>query len=103
MAVDLTRSCPVRVVANVFDDACQPGDVQALIGDTTRELAIRCPGCGRLSSLPLDSRERSDSWMHSGDLVTGAGLTLSPSVHHTVERGGCGWHGWMRVGRWVPC
>lgn len=27
-------------------------------------------------------------------------LTISPSVHCTVERGGCGAHGFIENGRW---
>jgi uncharacterized protein DUF6527 len=29
-------------------------------------------------------------------------LTLDPSLHCDPELGGCGVHGWIRDGRWVP-
>lgn len=29
-------------------------------------------------------------------------LELSPSIHCAVEKGGCGAHGFIRAGRWVP-
>lgn len=62
---------------------------------------MRCPGCGQESALPLGSSPGARWTVTAGDPRTGAGLTLSPSVWHRVLS--CGWHGWVRDGRWVPC
>lgn len=29
-------------------------------------------------------------------------LTVTPSIHCVAAKGGCGLHGWIRAGRWVP-
>lgn len=40
-------------------------------------------------------------WTWSGSVADGT-LTASPSLHVLEERGGCGWHGWLRDGEMVP-
>lgn len=62
----------------------------------TQGVMIRCAGCGLESYLPLDPP-------HGWKLEQENPLTLSPSVFHTKERGGCGWHGWLRHGVWESC
>lgn len=105
-APDLRASMPVRVVDNLdaFEEHGQPGDVlptTASGGCGVEGYLMRCPGCGQESSLPLGSSPGARWTVTAGDPQTGAGLTLSPSVWHRVPS--CGWHGWVRDGRWVPC
>lgn len=105
-APNLKASMPVR--ARVFGDGTpgEPGDVEPYIDEEGRlwALGICCPGCGSGSLLRLGAVASGPSWQTvAGDPRTGEGLTLSPSVHHTTGLGGCGWHGWVRGGRWVPC
>jgi hypothetical protein len=63
-------------------------------------LIIRCPGCGQMSELRVGPGEDHPRWILQGwpDRAT-----LTPSVHHARELGGCGWHGWLRNGAWVSC
>ncbi len=61
-------------------------------------MIMRCPGCGSISALPLtDQGDRFPKWSKSGaDELP----TLSPSVFHTKDKGGCGWHGFLQEGIW---
>lgn len=63
-------------------------------------LAICCPGCGEKSWLPVRKENKSD---HDWQLQSEDPLHIEPSVFHTKERGGCGWHGYLRNGEWKPC
>lgn len=45
--------------------------------------------------------ERDPSWTRTGDSIQT--LTLSPSVHCSVEKGGCGSHGYIENGKWREC
>lgn len=67
------------------------------------KLAIACPGCGRRSMLPLVAGHRCRWTVTAGDVRDLASLTLSPSIFHRVEDGGCGWHGWLRGGVFESC
>lgn len=105
-APDLRASMPVRVVDDydAYEAHGQPGDVCVTTHHGSSDVAgylMRCPGCGQESSLPLGSSPGARWVVTAGDVHTGAGLTLSPSVWHRVPS--CGWHGWVRDGRWVPC
>ncbi|MEO8602671.1 MAG: DUF6527 family protein, partial [bacterium] len=65
---------------------------------------IRCAGCRSASFLALEPYDCPPMWrLVSGDPRKPETVTLSPSVFHTKERGGCGWHGYLRAGVWVPC
>jgi hypothetical protein len=72
----------------------QKGDVLVLDDG----LIIRCPGCGRESSLP--KRENGRGWDWNND-----SRSLTPSVHHSMNFTGkgevCGWHGLLTRGNWV--
>lgn len=69
-------------------------------------LTFDCPcGCGIRGYVsfanPLDGGKPrlspdEPSWQRTGD--TFETLTLSPSIHRIPDRGGCGWHGWVRNG-----
>lgn len=66
-------------------------------------LHYKCPCCGRHGYLPLN-RDRAatqqPSWDWNGDVQN---PTLSPSILSQTSRGGCGWHGYLRSGRWETC
>lgn len=60
------------------------GDVAGLI--------FRCPcGCGELAHIGIGDA----GWSWDGDE---SAPTLHPSLNNPD---GCGWHGWLRGGRWV--
>ncbi len=69
-----------------------------------------CP-CGKCGpgmvefSNPLDGgaplTTSSPKWKRTGD--TFETLTLHPSVHMVKEKGGCGWHGWIKNGEVTSC
>jgi hypothetical protein len=68
-------------------------------------VSFDCPdGCGFPCYVPfrnpLDGGPQHDdsrpSWERTGD--TFDTLTLSPSILRTKEKGGCGWHGFIRNG-----
>lgn len=70
---------------------------RALEGERPCGMHFTCPcGCGRDGWLPFRP-ESSPSWEWDGDRDA---PTLRPSV---LQVGGCGWHGWLRAGVWVPC
>lgn len=58
-----------------------------------------CPcGCKRVHSLEVvrNAAEKQErQWIWDGNVDR---PTLSPSINSTVERGGCGWHGWLTAG-----
>ena len=62
------------------------------------EIWNNCAGCGRRCFLRIGG-EISPKWK----LESLDPLTLSPSVHHNEALGGCGWHGYLREGKWVEC
>lgn len=104
-AVDLRRACPARVVEDIDADGTMPGDIEVR-GSTSDAggYAMACPGCGSRSYLAIGAENPSPRWIiASGDFARPEGVTLSPSIFHTAERGGCGWHGYLRGGRFEPC
>lgn len=61
---------------------------------------FRCPGCGEAGFLALPEYGFREAWsVVSGDRTQPSTLTLAPSI---LDRG-CGWHGYLRNGRWEPC
>ena len=50
---------------------------------------------------PLDGGASCEprGWQRTGDTIET--LTLSPSVLRDKDKGGCGWHGWIRNGEAV--
>ncbi|WP_407541484.1 DUF6527 family protein [Deinococcus radiomollis] len=57
---------------------------------------LSCPGCGERLSLRTDGP--GQHWTPAGDLDAGT-LTLTPSIHHAP---GCGWHGYLQNGTFIP-
>lgn len=103
--VDLRRSVPARLVPDIEADGAQPGDVEALaIDGPVWGYGFACPGCGSRSFLALSTENPEPRWsVTAGDAAHPSTVTLSPSIFHAVERGGCGWHGYLRGGVFVPC
>lgn len=103
--VDTGRTCRVRVVDDIDADDVQPGDIEVRgAGHDAGGYAFACPGCGSRSWLALGPDNPSPRWVvTAGDVARPDTVTLSPSIFHTRERGGCGWHGWLRDGVLVPC
>lgn len=105
-SVDVNRTVKARPVSGAAfcDDNAQPGDITTFEPDgAVEELAIACPGCGRRSLLPLVKGQHCRWTVTAGDVRNLASLTLSPSIFHRVEDGGCGWHGYLRSGVFEPC
>lgn len=69
-------------------------------------LLCRCPcGCGNWLAVafwnPLDggpphASPGEPTWQRKGDTIET--LTLSPSILRSRDKGGCGWHGFIRDG-----
>lgn len=55
---------------------------------------MKCPGCGQESCCPERQGDNHPSWT-----MDKATHTWQPSVHH---KAGCGWHGHLVNGQWVP-
>lgn len=94
--VDPHRRVALRIVADHDAPDAQPGDVMPMRDESGAVwgFALRCPGCNAASEIPLRPWRTRPSWeVTAGDPLTGAGLTLSPSIHHDTDLGGCGWHG----------
>lgn len=49
---------------------------------------------------PFDSSPGRPHWTRVGE--TFEGLTVTPSILSMVEKGGCGWHGWITNGEVTP-
>lgn len=106
MQIDVKRCVPARAVTGgaFCEDGVQPGDVTTFEPDgSVEELAIACPGCGRRSMLPLVAGHRCRWTVTAGDVRDPSSLTLSPSIFHRSEDGGCGWHGYLTKGVFTPC
>ena len=108
MTVDLTRSAPARFAASdAVPNRMQPGEMYPermhpdgpVVG-----YVYACVGCNQLSGLGLAGRigEGARWTVVSGDAGRPSSLTLAPSILHDPSRGGCGWHGWLRDGVFVP-
>jgi hypothetical protein len=52
---------------------------------------------------PLDGGPNPErqGWQRTGE--TFETMTLSPSILRSTEKGGCGWHGWIRDGGVITC
>lgn len=109
-AVDTRRTVAARMVADLDapgDDG--PGCMLPLNprdeGGPCPGYLFACPGCGQHSGLYLHPPDPgTPRWRVIGGAAERAeGLTLAPSIHHTAERGGCGWHGFLTNGVFVPC
>ena len=102
---DPKRIVEARRVPDISAPGLAPGAVEV------RELdgkvwgyALSCPGCARQSYLALTEDQPHPRWaVTTGIPAIPDTVTLSPSIHHTVERGGCGWHGYLSSGVFRPC
>lgn len=102
-----TRVLGVQVAAYLHErherGEAKPGEWQ-FFGRVSLEgihgLNYVCPcGCGRLGALRFRTAPdaQSPSWEWDGDELA---PTLKPSVHSRIDRGGCGWHGYLTAGVW---
>lgn len=82
-----------------FRDSGQAGSICFMenVEAGVQGFGIKCAGCGHESYLTVDGE--SHGWKWDGNREH---PTLTPSVFHTKEKGGCGWHGYLRSGEWVP-
>ena len=103
--VDPHRTCLALVVDDIDAEGVAPGSVEIRgAGHDAGGYAIACPGCGSRSFLAIGPDNPHPRWsVESGDVAIPSTVTLSPSIVHTVERGGCGWHGYLRTGVFTPC
>ena len=111
--VDIRRAIAARMVDDIDAEGVGPGCLMALNprepGEPIPGYILTCPGCGQQSGLFLHPRDPGvPRWtVTSGDPSKAEGLTLSPSIHHQKTTNpltsGCGWHGYLREGRFVPC
>ena len=103
--VDAHRTVGARMVEDVDAPDVTPGSVEVLKYDgVVWGYGFTCPGCGSKSFLALDGENPEPRWtVTAGDLQKPETVTLSPSIFHTKERGGCGWHGYLTAGVFRPC
>lgn len=94
---DLRASMPVSVVTDIDDPDAVRGSVEVRsLGGVLYGYAYSCPGCNERDWLELGD----GGWrVVSGDPKLPKTVSLVPSVLHR----GCGWHGYLTGGRWVPC
>lgn len=82
-------SFDLNIVEDV-DDLKIPGDALIVIGRNKElQLNIICPGCGKKSASAANH------------IYTPETKTYSPSIVHNKELGGCGWHGWLKNGKFI--
>ena len=90
-----------------LDGTFEPGDVRLMVdepGGATTAYGFGCPGCGSTCILHLGTGPENHTWqVTAGDASKPEGVTLSPSILHTPQHGGCGWHGYLKGGVFVPC
>ena len=84
---------PVTIVKDI-SEATEPGSIEPRhIDGVLQGYAIRCPGCNNESWLPVRGKS---GWVS----ISEDPITINPSVFHTKEAGGCGWHGYLKNGVW---
>jgi hypothetical protein len=85
-----------------------PASCEILLHRDGKPLAtfwFACPGCGMVGGITIGLEEKPDlppSWLLTpqstkSDITT---WTLTPSIHCI---GCCGWHGYLREGKFVSC
>lgn len=57
---------------------------------------FRCPGCGAI--IAIEGADISPKWNINFET-----LTATPSIKHSRNGRGCGWHGYMTDGVLTPC
>ena len=104
LMIDLHRTCPLRIVDDIDDDNTQPGDVEVRGLTGAYGYAYACAGCGSRSWLAIGADNPSPRWIvTSGDFARPETVSLSPSILHSPQLGGCGWHGYLTKGVFTPC
>ena len=103
--VDAHRTVGARMVEDVDTEGVGPGSVEVRAFDgAVWGYGYACAGCGSRSYLALSDDNPGPRWdVTAGDPRKPETVTLSPSIFHTKERGGCGWHGYLAAGVFRPC
>lgn len=101
--LDPRRTVPATVVSDIDAEGLAPGSVEVRGTSTVvYGYGFTCPGCGARNWLALSEDQPHPRWrVTGGDAATPTGVTVEPSIFHTKERGGCGWHGYLRAGVFV--
>ncbi len=63
--------------------------------------AAGCPAGNDSDAACVHGADRTSCWTWTGTPEEG-NLSANPSLWCMAERGGCGWHGWLRDGSMVP-
>jgi hypothetical protein len=73
------------------DDLINPGDILEIANSDgiIQHMIMVCPGCGKVSG-----------GNHIFDPLT---ISVTPSIVHNKDLGGCGWHGHLTNGIFTPC
>lgn len=105
---DPRRTVPAKLRGvEALDGSFDPGDVTLMVdepGGTTTAWGFGCPGCGGACILHLGTGPEGHTWrVTAGDASKPETATLAPSIHHTSQYGGCGWHGYLTAGVFTPC
>lgn len=102
---DPRRSLPARAVEDIDAPDVLPGDVEVRCIDGVVEgYGYACVGCGSRSWLAIGADNPHPRWsVTAGAATKPETVTLSPSILHAAERGGCGWHGYLTAGVFTPC
>lgn len=105
---DPRRKVPARLRGpETLDGSFEPGDVTPMVdepGGPTTAYGFGCPGCGSACILHLGAGPSGHTWhVIAGDASKPDAVTLTPSIHHTPQHGGCGWHGYLTNGVFTPC
>ena len=67
-----------------IDDIKERGDAIIVVGrNNLKQLIICCPQCGKTSGSAGNHIYNEET------------KTYSPSIIHSKDLGGCGWHGWL--------
>ena len=101
----MSAAVAARIVADIDADRVEPGDVEVhVIDGVVWGYGFACPGCGERSFLALSGENPEPRWtVTEGDVARPETVTLAPSILHERARGGCGWHGFLAAGNFVPC
>lgn len=86
----------IKVFLNLDNEnyPSKPGDgYEYYDSDKVLKLAWCCPKCGQTTTTAKGSN-------HNWEPKT---KSLTPSIIHSKELGGCGWHGWLKNGEFIEC
>jgi hypothetical protein len=93
-SVDFNRQQHIFSSSWTFDDKYHndPGIGAYYVAkdDKIAGLNFACPGCGQVTCVDFNT------WNWDGNE---AAPTLTPSILHNKEKGGCGWHGFLTAGQ----